>query len=252
MTEIPRDILEKYQTVIDNAQELTFLPRDIELQKGAIVEISELLEEISSVKKEAAENGNEERANQLLTLYFMSKSVKHELKMWVELKNETWDEAWDALVTAQESAEEAQGIHEIALKLNVKNHRRKLLTIEKFVFPPQVFLSPGMVVSEFECSICGDDYEECKHIENQAYSGEVCKRIVRDIAGFREVSIVDDPADKRARVMYFTTGDGKIRNRMTWSVSDPDEHPSEMDVSEEGRNMSGIVMTADDVEGSEF
>jgi len=240
-------IEDHYEETVHNAQELTFLPRDINMQREALDELTELLSVSNNLKEEFRKKGSGEAANQMLAFGCMIKSVRSELAMWIRLKEEKWDSAWDRLVDAQDYARDARKAHEIAENLNYKNHLSKLLTIEKVVFPPQVFMSPGMLVERFECSICGKTYADCEHIEGESYNGEFCNRVADEIGAMREVSIVDEPADKKARVMFFSTDDGMVRNRMTWKKSEPDpeQHP---ELTDDGMNLSGTVMSADDTD----
>jgi hypothetical protein len=40
-------------------------------------------------------------------------------------------------------------------------------------------------------------------VAGDIYAGEVAHRIIHDIEGVREISLVENPADKRARAMYY-------------------------------------------------
>lgn len=60
-------------------------------------------------------------------------------------------------------------------------------------------LSPGMIVHRVECSICGENAEDCEHIRGQTYDGQVCARRMKDLEVL-EVSLVGRPADPDARI----------------------------------------------------
>lgn len=240
------DFLETYSEVAERCQTLTFLPRDIKLQKSAVRDADELIHQAFEVHNEVVKEGDEEAANQLLALRCLTRSVRAELLMWIQLKKSNWNAAWHALVDSQEYARSSQAAHNLAKECNAENHLKKLESIEHLVFPPQVFNSPGLKVNEYSCSICGEDYEECDHLAGLPYWGRFCVRIYEDVEAAREVSIVDSPEDKKARVTHFSTEEGTVRNRMTWAESDPDEVG--MEVKEEGMTTSGVVMTADDVD----
>jgi hypothetical protein len=99
---------------------------------------------------------------------------------------------------------------------DLENHSKRLQAIEKVVFPPQVFLSAGLIVSKSMCSICKSDYEDCSHLVGMPYLGEFCFRVLTDVVA-NHVSFVEDPANKRCRVTHFSAEGGR-RNRMTWRV----------------------------------
>jgi len=102
------------------------------------------------------------------------------------------------------------------LKFNGEAYANKLHLIEKLIFPPQVFFSPGFVAEESKCSICGKNYEECEHVVGRAYMGRMCCRIITK-GCIREISIVSSPGNKRARAIRFTNGD-ITRDYMTWRI----------------------------------
>lgn len=250
MNETVEEFLEEYTETVQSYERFTFLPRGIEYQKEAIRDLTELLEESGEIRIEVIEQEDEEAANQILVLRCMINALRYELKMWIDLKEEEWGKAWDALVDAQDSARSARSAHEIAAQCNVKNYLGKLEMIEKFVFPPQTFNSPGLYVENFLCSICGEDYSECEHIAGEPYWGFFCQRVVDDVAGTREVSIVDNPEDKKARVTEHITDDGMIRDQLTWKKREMDEEERERysDRSDDHLITRGIIMTADDSE----
>lgn len=250
MNEIVEDFVEEYTETVQSCEKFTFLPRGKEYQKEAIKDLSDLLEKSAQIRIEVIEQGEEEAANQVLALRCMINALRYELKMWVDLKKEAWGTAWNALVDAQDSARSARSAHEITIQCNVKNYLNKLEVIEKFVFPPQTFNSPGLYVENFLCSICGEDYSECEHIAGEAYWGFFCQRVVDGVLGTREVSIVDNPEDKKARVTEHITDDGMIRDQLTWKKREMDEEEQEryQDRSDEDFIIRGIVMTPDDTE----
>jgi hypothetical protein len=250
MNEIVEEFLEEYTETVQSCERFAFLPRGMEYQKEAIKDLSDLLEKSAQIRIEVIEQEDEEAANQILALRCMINALRYDLKMWVDLKQEDWGKAWNALVDAQDSAQSARSAHEIAKQCNVKNYLGKLEMVENFVFPPQTFNSPGLYVENFLCSICGEDYSECEHIAGEPYWGFFCQRVVDGVAGTREVSIVDNPEDKKARVTEHITDDGMIRDQLTWEKREMDEEEKENyeDQSDDEFIIRGIVMTPDDTE----
>ena len=250
MNERVEEFIEEYTDTVESCEKFGFLPREVEYQREAIEDLSKLLEKSAEVRMEVIEQGDEEAANQILALRCMINALRYDLKMWVDLKEEKWDSAWNALVDAQDSAKSARTAHEIAEQCNAKNYLNKLEMIENSVFPPQNFNSPGLYVESFSCSICGEDYSECQHIAGEPYWGFFCRRVVDNIVGTREVSLVENPEDKKARVTEHITDDGMVRDQLTWKKREMNEEEKENygDEPDDGFIIRGIVMTADDNE----
>lgn len=208
------EILAKFSEVAEQAQTLTFVTRDQGLQSEAVDAIDGFLHVLANEKESRVAKGNEDHANLILGLQFACQSLRSELSMYLALKNDRPEDAWNHLVDAQVELGASLRAHE-SLR-HVRNNLRKLLAIEKLMFPPQTFMSIGSVVHRERCSICQEEYSQCDHIVGRPYMGELCSIICEDIE-LREISLVEEPADKRARVVYFSDK-GKKRNKMTWRL----------------------------------
>jgi hypothetical protein len=60
-------------------------------------------------------------------------------------------------------------------------------------------LSPESVIRRWDCSICGENYEDCEHENGQKYGDEIC-RIIRKDFDFTGQSLVPKPFDERCRI----------------------------------------------------
>ena len=216
---LPNFIIE-FNERIKESEIFLSIARDSELQQEACENLEGVLSEIAQEKKIAVENNNEDYANLLLGCECVAKSLHHELKMWLLLKQEKPEEAWDHLVGAQMKATSA--VKADAGFRHVEHHRHRLETIEKIVFPPQTFVSLGIIVHEQECSICSEDYDECEHFVGKPYMGEFCHVIIKHVSA-DHLSIVETPADKRHRVTAFDVA-GRARNKMTWKIKENTEN----------------------------
>lgn len=210
----PISRFEELNAAIQKAQGLLTIARCSTLQDQAIESLSELKRNVSRMKSEAISEEQEEVANILLGYECCVDILVHELRMWILLKQEDPDAAWNELIAAQDSAVYAVRAH--SGFGDVMQHYRRLEKIEEVVFPPQVFVSAGMLIQRKKCSICNADYEDCEHLAGMPYMGEFCCSIVED-ARLDHVSLVDHPADKRCRITEFNVKGGK-RNRMTWRI----------------------------------
>ena len=202
---------------IQDAEGLLSITRCSTLQKEAIGSLSTLKERINEMKTAAISEEREEVANILLGYECRVEALIHELRMWILLKEGDPDEAWNELVAAQNASVCATRTHSGFAP--VIQHYRRLEVVEKVVFPPQIFVSAGMLIHREQCSICEAPYEDCEHFAGMPYMGEFCHRIV-DKASIDHVSIVEHPADKRCRFTDINVKGAK-RNRMTWRI-EPD------------------------------
>jgi hypothetical protein len=76
----------------------------------------------------------------------------------------------------------------------------------------RIGMSPGMLVREAECSICGRDPDLCEHIKGRVYDGETCVRIVKQV-DLLEVSFVARPAQPDARIMRVSVPRAELAER---------------------------------------
>ncbi len=222
MSDVLHPLIDEFEKIATEAQTLSFLPRDTTLQAAATEHIDQFLQLLGETKGLAVSEGNEEAANTILSMELALDTVRHQLQMWVALKRDAPESAWDHLVDAQQSCDAAISVRrQLPSKPQVtglENLSGVLNLIEQVVFPPQVFCSFGATVHSRTCSICGREYDDCGHIRGRAYMGKLCYTILREL-DVREVSIVPHPANKRARVTHFSDGT-KMRNRMTWRLED--------------------------------
>ena len=218
MNESLPPFVQSFNQTIRDAEVFISIVRASELQREACDRLETLLKAIAVEKSNAITASDEDYANLLLGCECVGSGILAEIQMWLELKNENPDRAWDRLIDAQSAYTSALRAHRGFQHLDDACHR--LEVIEKLIFPPQVFVSSGFIVHVQECSICGQEYEDCVHLVGKPYMGKFCYIIVRDLE-VDHVSIVDHPADKRCRVTSFGT-DGGNRNRMTWRVQPED------------------------------
>lgn len=214
MKELPHPFMERFNDVVHAEEVFAFVTRDTELQQKACVALESLLRETAEQKALAIARQSEDLANLFLACECAATSLLSQIKMWLCLKEGKGDEAWDQLIAAQDAALWAQRAHPGFASL--RNYAHRLELIEKLIFPPQVFTSAGFLVNHQVCSICKQEYGECRHIAGRPYMGRFCSIRAEGLT-IDHVSIVDEPADKRCRVTHFDV-DGGRRNRMTWLV----------------------------------
>jgi hypothetical protein len=217
------EITRQFNATIDHCETFCFVTRAIELQEEAVRQIEPFLQQAEKAKGECVKDGNEDAANLIFGLQLSAISLKEQLNMWIELKRDNPDKAWDYLVNAKTSARAAMRAHKT--RLTLQNYYNRLCAIEETVFPPQVFASAGFKVIKSKCSICNKGYGICNHLVGMPYMGQMCTRIIEE-AEIQETSIVKNPDDKRCRITSFSDN-GKWRNRMTWRLTQEQESAPE-------------------------
>lgn len=209
-----KEFEEIYVSEVPEIEKFCFFTRGLEFQEEAVEILERLLDDVASIKDSLVQIRDEPGANKCLFYQSGLLALLYELKMWICLKTGNEGKAWEHLVISQNHSENCI----VLVKDNrLINYRTKLHRIEKVLFPPPFFSSFGAIVERNTCSICKEDYNKCAHIKGQPYMGEFCVEIIEKL-NLKEVSIVENPANKMARVT-------KIGNRdfLTWRIDDSSE-----------------------------
>ena len=86
---------------IGECRKFLFITRGKEFQEEVINQLQSLLGKIRTAKTQAIEDQAEQWANLLLLYECITNAFFEFAKMWVEIKNDEMDRAWDSLVNAQ-------------------------------------------------------------------------------------------------------------------------------------------------------
>ena len=227
MTDNLPPFLTEFNDTIKDTEVFLSIARASELQQDALEALERLSPKIAEEKARAVKDKNEDYANMLLGCECVAAALIAELKMWILLKQEEPEAAWNQLVSAQNASLAAARAHDSFSRLAL--HYQRLEEIEQLVFPPQVFLSVGLIAKRQECSVCKCEYEDCEHLACKPYMGQFCSIRVHEIES-QEASIVEYPADKRCRIIDFSVEGGR-RNRMTWRIEKGGESSCKLDRS---------------------
>jgi hypothetical protein len=206
----------EFNEIAEECQKFCFMSRAKEFQLEASKKLDTLRENAAGLKEQMIALMDEDSANAMLSFEEMITALVNELKMWTALKEDNPNAAWDFLINAQGAARTAMQAHEVACCL--ENYIERLYMLERLLFPPQIFFSLNVVIEHSKCSICEQEYGECDHVVGKAYMGKMCVRIITDIKELKEVSVVQEPANKHARVQTITDGD-VTRDFLTWRVT---------------------------------
>lgn len=146
---------------------------------------------------------------------------RDELQMWLLVNDGKMHAAWEMLISAQGAAyRAARWLPDFEPAQHLQSH---LADVERVLFPKQTFLSPSMIIeeSDIECSICKSRGNVCDHIAGEVYDGEVAANIIHRVSGVREVSFVDEPANKRCRALSYGGMDLLTGESVSSDVNEP-------------------------------
>lgn len=210
-----KQLIDYFNKRIQDAENLSSPARSSQLQSKQCLALDALLHSATQIKHEMIRRGDEGTANLFLGFECVIGGIRSELLMWILLKRDLPNEAWDRLVAVQMAYLDATRAHRGFA--HCEQRLRELEEIEARIFPPQVFTSAGFVSERLDCSICGERYSKCQHLRGMPYMGEFCEIIHRDPRS-DHVAIVKHPADKRCRVVSFRTKDGH-RDKLSLEIT---------------------------------
>ncbi|WP_348995670.1 hypothetical protein ABFG95_06930 [Achromobacter sp. HNDS-1] len=208
-------VLKAFNAAIEEAEIFLSPARSSRLQFEHCLSLDSLLHQATHLKHQAIDRCNDHDANAFLGLECAIGAVRAELIMWILLKRDMPNEAWNRLIAAQMACLDASRAH-VIFGHCIQGFER-LVELERSLFPPQVFVSAGFISDKLDCSICGARYSTCKHLRGKPYMGQFCEVVHSDIRA-DHVAVVKTPADKRCRVVSFKVKEGH-RDRLSWEIS---------------------------------
>lgn len=204
--ENPSAIIDEFNDLIHISQTKAFITVGVEIQKDETEVLNKYEQDLIQLKSEFAKRHLENEANLIYCIIGSVKVIKHELLMFVCIKEDLMAEAWAHLVRAQ-----------VILGTLIRNHpfdesqldgqMNRLGSYEKLLFPKMFFQSTGGIIKDSECSICHQNLNVCEHLKGKLYMGELCCRIIKEVE-LEEISTVDNPANKLNRIISIQA-DGK-------------------------------------------
>lgn len=215
-------VIEYFNKIIAEGEIYRFVARSSKLQIEQCRKLDVLQYNARQIKLDAIDRADEDLANLFLGYVCVIGSLRSELLMYIELKRDRPQSAWDQLIASQMGCADAIRAH--GGFAHCQQRLDDLEALETTLFPPQVFMSAGFIAERLDCSICGDRYSDCEHLRGRPYMGRFCEVIHRNPQG-DHAAIVDRPADKRCRLLSFKTKDGH-QNKLSWEKTPfkDDEH----------------------------
>ena len=200
--------------ILEQKLKYLFITRDKLVLDEQIKILKNMLHDIKETKNEFINKQDENNSNKWLSIEDIGLSILNGLIMFIELKKDNPESAWNLLISAQNYAHWSNVAYKLSETTIQRNCSYHFYNIENILFPPQAFLSPGMVVSGSLCNICQKQTSECEHISGEVYMGKICNIAYTNIERMNEISIVDVPADKRCRLLRYQENSMWI-NKMT-------------------------------------
>lgn len=157
--------------------------------------------EIEAAIAHARSQGAGNEANEWRAGKTLLESVVSELRMWLMLKENDASSAWNRYCDAEGYALNAR--HWLPPDFEpAKDQVEHLRLVERIAFPyPAYFTSLGAIVGREVCTICESEYGTCDHLVGELYDGYICARRCEEIKECLHLAIVQNPADKRSRIM---------------------------------------------------
>jgi hypothetical protein len=228
------EIIEKYNDILKRSRDLEYFVRDIELQKEMVQELKAFLLRIKNYKYQVIEQKDEDLANQFFHCQCVINASIASISIWIALKDNDHHKAWNHLIDAQEYLSYAFRASDNGYGL--EDFKKRLNKIEEVIFPGfPLYNSIGLHFKGGTCSVCGEEFSECGHIEDMIYFGIVCKRLKIEEVDIDHTAIVENPKDRRCIITEFEFTPGKMYDYMTKKFL--------RDKSEEnGKTMAGVFL----------
>lgn len=211
-------IRQAYNEHLENCTKYLFYTRSTEKQKEIVANLMTFKEEIKRYKYGAIKARNEQAANILFHFQCILNSNISLLELWINLKSNKYNEAWDSLIEAEKYLE--YGIKCVDGHYGLEEYGKKLIEIEHSIFPGfPYYNSMGIIIKGGKCSICGQPFTKCKHIEEKIYWGRVCRIIEPEKIDIDHSAIVKIPKDRRCIITEISDEEGSMINYFTWDRS---------------------------------
>lgn len=231
-------VWQDFNELAEEVRPLLYVARNSGLQQQAGSAVAKLIERMHRARLQAILARDEATANAMLGLAAAARALAAELAVYVFLKQDEPEKAWNCLIEAQEGI--AAAMRADGRLRSLAGKAGQLRELEDRLFPPQTFTSAGLLARRQDCSICDADYDRCEHIAGRPYMGRFCSVRLREMSA-DHLAIVENPADRRCRLTKQGVPGVGTRNLMTWVVT-----PSEDGADTSENTMEALIMVAND------
>lgn len=151
--------LKEFNEVIRECGKFCFTSRGKEFQQEAVKKLTRLKQKAISLKERMIKVKDENSANPMLSLENLIDAMINELEMWIALKEDDPNKAWDFLINAQSTVRRAAQAHSVAIDLNAEGYASKLHLLEKLLFPLKYFLALVLLLKRQSVQYVGRNME---------------------------------------------------------------------------------------------
>ncbi|MGO9264390.1 MAG: hypothetical protein ACLQBA_05795 [Candidatus Binataceae bacterium] len=206
------EFLVEFDKALPGILRATFATRNVAMLEAAEKLAAEWAEKAQNLKEAARAANQEAAANLLLCVQCAARGLECELKFWLHFKAGEYASAWEDLIDAEDYLTIAVKAEDNDL---LRQRLQRLVQAEGMLFPRPLFASCGLAYRTGRCTICSGRFDHCDHIEGVVYSGKLCREVDRRDLKLNEVSLVEEPRDKRCRVMSYEDDDGQLHDCFT-------------------------------------
>jgi hypothetical protein len=179
----------------------------------------EIEQQLAAMKIQSVAVGDQLSAKSIWCLEVILRIQSSYILAFENLKQNNFYEAWCIFERIETN------LHFLRRHFSAQNDVYKLDFIEKHIkqyqslFPYKIFFSPGILILEAECSICGQrtSIRNPCHFLGEIYNGEMCSRIITN-AKLLEGSVVMNPVQKYSVIFPIDSDTGERVDHYNYSI----------------------------------
>ena len=114
-------------------------------------------------------------------------------------EHEKLEKSWSLLIDCQERMVFVKSYYKGTNVIWLESRLNKLERAFNSIVNEGLYMSPVIIISKENCSICRKNIKACDHIPGSIYSGKICSSIAVN-PQIRSIDIVKIPFDKRCRI----------------------------------------------------
>lgn len=221
------DIVNIFNGLCDVANRCCWCSTSNQIQESVAKELNDAIDFFRGIKVYAIETNDDKMANLFYYMQCVIAGLGSLCMMWVNLKKNKPEKAWINLIDSQEYISVARRCIEPEHTKNIEKLQDRLYEIEENAFPPMTFNSIGAIFEGGKCSVCGQLYKSCDHLDGFVYCGVLCYVFDKKIVEFNHTAIVKNPRDRRCITRTLETDNHGIRDLLTNQIIEKNQKPTE-------------------------
>lgn len=198
---------------IDKAKADLFITASKSVIEKWVRKLDESIKENRRMKRYFMQNNNDFASGTFLYSHCMLSAIKSIYLAFKYIKSDEGGKSWMLFVDASDYLDVARLFLD-KFRMNSAGHEHFvgfLKALENSIFPTnQLFVSPGAKETLGDCSVCGEDFFDCEHIERDIYNGVLCQRVNKRIIEANHIALVKNPRDRRCVIRTIESKDGSV------------------------------------------